>query len=300
MPRADDLLVLLEVARSGTFSAAAERLGIDHSTVSRRLKALSGEFRQGVVIASAQGCEITEFGRSLLESAEKIDRAMAAVRTAPDADSSRPVEYTGSVRILAPEAFGAQFVAPVLAGMARDHPHVHLELVTATRPVVQGVGVDIEIGVGEPVSRRVHTIPLADYTLGLYASRDYLARNGEPHQPTDMANHPLIYYVDGLLRVSDLDFIEAHIPGSTIRIGSTSVHSQLAATRAGGGIGILPDFLAAAHHDLFPILADRVRVVLHFTAAVPPQTLRRPAAQEILNRLRAEVRLRVQELLPRG
>ena len=244
----------------------------NHSTVSRRIRALEKEFRQRLVISSAQGCEITEFGRSLLEPAERIDRAVAAVTTTSGQDSARPATYTGLVRVLAPEAFGSQFVAPVLAGMARDHPGVHLELVTATRPVVQGVGVDIEIGVGEPVSRRVHTIPLADYTLGLYASRQYLDQHDEPGKPANMRHHALVYYIDGLLRVSDLDFIETLIPGSAIRIGSTSVHAQLAATRAGGGIGILPDFLASAYPDLAPVLADRVMVLLHFTAASPRRT----------------------------
>ena len=300
VPRADDMLLLLEVARSGSYSAAAERVGIDHSTVSRRIRAMETEYRQRLVISSAQGCEITEFGRSLLEPAERIDRAMASVSTAQGPASKRPAVYTGLVRVLAPEAFGSQFVAPVLAGMARDHPDVHLELVTATRPVVQGVGVDIEIGVGEPASRRVHAIPLADYTLGLYASRQYLDQYGEPAEPAEVRDHALIYYIDGLLRVSDLDFIDTLIPGSTIRIGSTSVHAQMAATLAGGGIGILPDFLASAYSELAPVLADRVMVLLHFTAAIPPDTLRRPAAHEILNRITTEVALRKRELLPRG
>jgi DNA-binding transcriptional LysR family regulator len=300
MPRADDLLLLLEVARAGTFSAAAERVGMDHSTVSRRIKTLEKEFGQSLVISSAHGTEITDLGQSLLEFAERIDRAVSAVTARAGQAPSEPASHSGLVRVLAPEAFGAQFVAPVLARMARDHPALHLELVTATRPVVQGVGVDIEIGVGDPATRRLHTLSLAEYSLGLYASREYLRNHGEPTEPADIQAHCLIYYIEGLLRVGDLDFIESLIPEAGIRIGSTSVHAQVAATRAGGGIGILPDFLALTHPDLVPVLVDQVRATLRFTAAIPPHIIRRPAAQEILTRLGVEVERRRSELLPRG
>ena len=132
MVRPDDLLVLLEVARSGTFSAAGAALGIDHSTASRRINALESELGQPVLTRSAHGCEVTEFGTGLLERAERIERAMADIRPAETSATAGPL-HSGLVRILAPEAFGACFVAPVLAscrnapGTLRaraDHSHV--------------------------------------------------------------------------------------------------------------------------------------------------------------------------------
>ena len=298
MVRPDDLLVLLEVARSGTFSAAGSALGIDHSTVSRRIGALESELGKPVVVRSVQGCEVTDFGRTLLERAESIERAMSGLAELDAPSASDPSIYSGLVRVLAPEGFGSCFVAPVLARMHREFPAVSLELVTATRPLVQGTGADIEIGVGEPVSRRIETFRLADYTLGLYASADYLAAWGEPTTLADLSRHSLIYYIDGLLRVSDLDLIDRLFPVGAVQIGSTSVHAQAAATRAGGGLGVLPNFLAHGDSRLIRLLPTQVRIELHLTAGLAPRVLRRPAAVEVMRRISAEVVARSRELWP--
>lgn len=296
MLRSDDLLVLLEVARSGTFSSAGAALGLDHSTVSRRISALERELGKPVVVRSVHGCEVTGFGRKLLERAEHIERALGGIRDLEvPADIDRP-GYSGLVRVLAPEAFGACFVAPVLARMHSEFPAVTLELVTATRPLVQGAGADIEIGVGDPVSRRIESVKLTDYTIGLYASRDYLVAHGEPTSVTDLAGHSLIYYIDSLLRVSDLDLIDRLFADGTVQIGSTSVHAQAAATRAGGGIGVLPNFLVRDDRRLVRVLPKEVVIHLHLTAALAPRVLRRPAAIEVMRRLSMEVLARRREL----
>lgn len=294
----DDLLVLLEVARCGTFAAAGAALGVEHTTVSRRMTALERDLGSPVVARTARGCVLTEFGRSLLEGAERIERTMMSVAQLSPTPGRTAAALTGLVRIAAPEAFGACFVAPVMARVHRRHPAVTLELVTATRPLVQGVGADIEIGVGEPMSRRVEAFTLATYTLGLYASDDYLLINGRPSQRSDLAGHSLIYYIDSLLRVTDLDLIDELFPGGSVQIGSTSVHTQIQVALAGGGIGILPNFLASGTVGLTRLLPDQVDVPLTFTAVLAPRVLRRPAATAVLSELRSEVSRRQHELRP--
>jgi DNA-binding transcriptional LysR family regulator len=68
---------------------------------------------------------------------------------------------------------------------------------------------------------------------------------------------------------------------------TTSVHSPLSATRAGGGIGVLPNFLAGRDLALVRLLPHEVRVDLHLTAALAPKVLRRPAAVEVMHRIQA-------------
>ncbi len=296
--RPDDLIVLLEIARGGTLSAAGAALGIDHSTVSRKLAALERDLGAAVVVRGSRGYEPTDLGRQLLDSAEQIERALAAAGAATGSNGARSATFSGLVRVQAPEAFGAQFVAPVLARMHRDFPAVTLELVTATRAPVQGSGADIEIGVGDAVSRRIESFRLAEYTLGLYASREYLAERGRPVQVQDLARHSLVYYVEGLLRVADLDLIDRLFPEGSVHVASTSVHAQVSATQAGGGIGVLPNFLARRRSGLVHLLPAEVQVKLHLSAALAPKVLRRPAALEVVNRLRQEVTARRAELLP--
>lgn len=296
MASPDDLLVLLEVARCGTFAAAAAALGVEHTTVSRRINVLEKDLGSPVVVRSARGSALTDLGRALLDGAERIERTMMAVAELSSAPARPGAALSGLVRIAAPEAFGASFVAPVMARVHTRHPAVTLELVTATRPLVQGVGADIEIGVGEPASRRVESFTLADYTLGMYASDDYVRAHGRPERISDLAGRSLIYYIDSLLRVTDLDLIDRLFPGGTVQIGSTSVHTQLQVALAGGGIGILPNFLAGRTAGLTRLLADAVDIPLTFTAVLAPRSLRRPAATAVLRELQLEVEQRRSEL----
>ncbi|MTD16349.1 LysR family transcriptional regulator [Nakamurella sp. YIM 132087] len=296
--RPDDLLLLLEVARFGSFAAAGAALAMDHSTISRRITSLERDLGGPVVIRAAGGATLTELGRNLLDSAERIERTMAAVSELARAPGFEPTALTGMVRIAAPDAFGACFVAPVIARLHRAHPAVRLELVTATRPLVQGIGSDIEIGVGQPTSPRLETLLLTRYSLGLWAAPEYLAAKGTPESVAGLADHSLVYYVDSLLRVDDLALLRELFPAGSAEVGSTNVHAQVQAALAGGGIGLLPNFLAGREAGLRRVLAGQVDIVLQFRVALAPRVLRRPASTAVLRALQAEVAARQAELLP--
>lgn len=291
--RADDLVVLLEVARTGNLSTAAHALGLTHSTVSRRLDALEAAVGATVVSRSTRGCHLTELGRTLLPAAESVERA---VQTARQASATGGQELAGLVRVSAPEAFAAVFAAPALAGLQRRHPGVSVELTAATRPIVHGSGADVEVGVGEPLSPRIRTINLATYTLGLFATGEYLDRARRPRVLEDLEDHVLIYYVEGALRVSDLQLVDRLFTRHAVEFGSTSVFAQLEAARAGGGIALLPAFLARRSPELEPVLPRRVRIELTFVAALATVAVRRSPAVAALAAIRAEVRRRAPEL----
>jgi DNA-binding transcriptional LysR family regulator len=293
--RADDLIVLLEVARTGSLSAAAIALGLTHSTVSRRLDVLEATVGAAVLSRSTRGCHLTDLGRSLLPAAESVERAVSTARHALVADRGDD-ELAGLVRVSAPEAFAALFAAPALAGLRRRHPRVTVELTSATRPLVHGSGADVEVGVGNPLSPRVRAIDLATYTLGLFAAPDYLQHAGRPRSVEDLDDHALTYYVEGALRVSDLHLIDRLFTRNAVEIGATSVFAQVEAARAGGGIALLPTFLARRHRDLEPVLPRRVRVELKFVAALAPTAVRRSPAVAALAAISAEVERRAVEL----
>lgn len=296
MLKADDLLVLLEVARTGSLIGAAASIGIDHTTVSRRLTSLEAAVGASVVVRTARGCELTELGRSLLAASETVERAIGQVRTL--AQPGGVSELSGLVRVAAPDAFAAEFVAPALARTIRTHPGVTLELTSATRPMVQGHGADIEIGLGSSLPRW-ETVLLSHYTLGLYASSEYLADHRPPASIADLQDHRLVYYVESLLRVSELDVFDQLFPGHPVQLSSTSVHAQLRATVAGAGIGLLPCFLADPQLGLRRVLRSEVNVRNNYIAALAPRSLRRPATTVVMQEIKAEVRARHHELLGR-
>lgn len=202
----------------------------------------------------------------------------------------------GLVRISAPEAFAACFVTPAIARLQAKHPDVTVELTTATRPIVHGSGADVEIGVGDPVSPRVLAVELGQYELGLFASDAYLGRRGRIEAVKDLGAHPLVYYVDGLLRVADLSLIDNLFGGHAVTFGSASVFSQL--QRAGAGIALLPKFLARTATELTAIRESEASPGLKFVATVVPPRLRRAPALAALAMIQSEVRARADESSP--
>ena len=114
----------------------------------------------------------------------------------------------------ATDGFSAYIAAPAAAAVQRQHPGVAVEIVAATRRATQQrSGLDIEVVVGEPQVHRAEAIRLGDYRLGLYGSRDYLAEHGTPTSRDDLAGHPLVYFIDSMLQVDDLDLARTLRPG---------------------------------------------------------------------------------------
>lgn len=295
--KADDLVLLLEVARCGSLAQAGATLGLNHATVSRRISALERDLRSPVLIRTVQGCELTEFGTALLESCELIERALADVS---DKIASDPAErsLSGLVRIATTDGFGAGLIAPLMAELHQINSALQVEIVTSTRLDPYGLGADIEIGVGEPLTSRPHAEALTEYRLALYASAAYLDHFGVPTAPEDLRGHSLVYYVEPLLRVEDLDILDKFIGPHRVAVGSTSIHAQLAATREGAGIGLLPAYLAEAEPELRRVLWDEVGFTPTYTAVLAPRQLRRSASMTVMQAIREMVAEKQDLLLP--
>ncbi|MGK8487378.1 LysR family transcriptional regulator [Nocardia asiatica] len=285
-PSADDLLVLLAVGRSGRFVTAAEELGINHTTISRRIAALEHTLGGRVLTRVTGGWELTDLGRAALAAAEAVESAVKSL--AADAGGDRVLE--GVVRISATDGFSAYIAAPAAAEVQRRHPKISVEIVATTRRASQQrSGLDLEIVVGEPQVHRATATHLADYCLGLYASRDYLRDHGTPATIDHLAEHPLVYFIDSMLQVDDLDLASSFAPAMRESVTSTNVFVHVEATRAAAGLGLLPCFMADRHPDLVRVLADSVTVTLGYWLVARAETLRRPEVAAVVAAIRAMV-----------
>ncbi|MFI5509899.1 LysR family transcriptional regulator [Mycobacterium sp. NPDC051804] len=279
-PSADDLLVLLAVGRSGRYNIAAEELGLNHTTISRRIAALERSIGGRVLARVAGGWELTDLGREALSAAEAVE---SAVRSLSVHAGGQPA-LEGVVRISATDGFSAYIAAPAAAQVQREHPNVAVEIVAATRRATQQrSGLDVEIVVGEPKVHRAKAIRLGDYCLGLYGARDYLAENGSPASVADLARYPLVYFIDSMLQVDDLDVATSFAPAMRESVTSTNVFVHVEATRAAAGIGLLPCFMADRHDDLVRVLVNEVAVRLTYWLVTRPETLRRPEVAAVVN-----------------
>lgn len=295
--RADDLLYLLAVARTGRLVAAADALGVDHTTVSRRIAALEKTVGLRLIERGSEGWTLTDVGKAVSENARMIEEALDHVVDAVSGQDSPSLH--GTVRVTAPDGFGTVVATPALARVRRQHPHLQVELITATRQLtLHPAGFDLALTIGRPSSSRLITEHLTDYALGLYASDQYVAQHGRPATTASLRQHPLIFYIESMLQVGDLD-IERYLPGATPAFSSTNVFAQLEATRQGVGVGVLPAFLAEGA-KLQRLLAGEVDIRLPITLALRREATTHPAAQAVRAALRQEVADRAAELLPEG
>lgn len=271
----DDLRILLALARTGKLVAAAALVGVDHTTVRRRLRRLESAIGNTLIERGADGWSLTESGRTVVERAAPLEEIVQGVRDAIDgADGG----IRGNVRISAPEGFGTRFATVAIATVVVDHPGITVELVTSTRPPASRLtAFDIAISIGEPRPGWLRSELLTRYTLGLYASHAYLARSGPIETVEDLADHRLIFYVDSDLSVAELDLARG-FQGTRVGVGCTSVLAQLEATARGAGIGLLPGFLATARDDLVRVLPERVRFELAYSLGVRKES---PAPQAV-------------------
>ena len=296
--RADDLRFLHAVARTGSRSVAAADLGVDTSTVTRRIRALEKALGVRLVEHGVSGWVLTDTGRTVATAAGAIEAAVGDAISAVEGSSSSALR--GHARVTAPDGFGAMFVAPALVRLRARHPDLTVELLTTTRQLnLYQSGFDVAISVGAAMSRQLVSEQIAVYELGLYATAGHLASHGEPMTVAELSGHPLIWYVDALLQVEDLD-LGKHIPGMVAQFSSTSIFGQVEATRAGGGIGLLPVFLARRHPELVRVLGGEVAVRLGFTLAARRERITNPVVAAIRAAIHEELRERAHELVDDG
>ncbi len=213
-------------------------------------------------------------------------------------DSTGQQQLDGVVRVSATDGFSAYIAAPAGAAVRRRHPRVSVEIVVATRKASQiRSGLDIEVVVGKPQVHRAEAVHLADYALGLYASREYLRQNAVPESAEDLAEHSLVYFIDSMLQVDELDLARKLTVSMREAVTSTNVFVHIEATRAGAGIGLLPCFMAEQHDDLIRVLPAHIEVRLSYWLVARSESLRRPEVAAVVTALRETVDRKRSQLL---
>ena len=293
-PNPDDLLVLLAVSRTGKFTTAAQDLGLNHTTVSRRIAALEKALGGRTLARAAGGWELTELGAEAVAVAERIEAAVGTL----EAEDRAPDPIAGVVRMTATDGFSAYIAAPAIARLRKQHPGLSVEIITVTRRALQQrSGLDLEVVVGEPQVHRAESVRLGQYMLGMYASREYLAAHGTPRTVEELVKHPLVYFVDSMLQVDDLDTPRRLVPSMRDGVSSTNVFVHVEATRAGAGIGFLPCFMAGRHADLVRLLPADFAELLPYWLVLRPDSMRRPAVAAVVWALQEETAARRDVLL---
>jgi DNA-binding transcriptional LysR family regulator len=253
----DDLRFFLVAAKAGSLIAAGQNLGRDAGTVGRRIARLESALKSTLFVRSANGLQLTAAGSQLLETGLEAEAAMklAGRITQPDL-------VAGVVRISSAEGFGTTLLAPALPTLSDSRPGLRVELaahagfLSASRREV-----DMAITLSPPAAHRLAIEPLTKYQLALYAAPTYIARAGQPKSIDELPSFALVGYIDDLIYAPELQYLDEIRPGLRPKLASSSLQAQRAMVEAGGGIGVLPCFLAGG---LSRILAAEVLIERRF------------------------------------
>lgn len=254
----DGLKSFLAVARTGRLTAAAQKLGVDHSTLNRRINGLEKALAAKLFDRRPNGYALTSQGARLMASAEAMESAaISALREV--GNETRAV--AGTVRIGTPDGFGTTFLAPRLGKLADAHPDLAIQLVTQPRLFsLSQREADIAIGLARPNKGRLKARKLTDYELGLYAAEDYLARHGEPADKAQLKSHRFIGYIDEMVYAPELDYVNLVGDGLRPALATSHLMAQFSATLAGQGVCVLPCFLAGGQRTLVRLLPRQIAI----------------------------------------
>lgn len=246
----------LAVMTEGSLSAAARRIGVAQPTVRRRIEELEAETGAPLFTRTPSGLLPTERAHALAEHARAMALAADAFARSASAEAS---EIAGRVRISASDVIAVEVLPPILAALMRRHSRLVIELSPSNRNEdVLRREADVAVRMVRPqqqalVAQRIGAVP-----LGLHAHADYLAARGTPRSLGDLRDHTLIGVEQDTPVLRALQAEGLSVRRDDFAFRSDSDLAQLAAIRAGLGIGVCQTGIAA-RDGLVSILPDALR-----------------------------------------
>jgi DNA-binding transcriptional LysR family regulator len=251
----DGLQVFLAVARSGRVSAAARRLGVEHTTIARRITVLEKTLGVSLFYRTSRGYLLTSEGQNVVSTAEAMERAALVVEARARETSGPPA---GRVRVAMPPEYGSHWLAPKLAAFRALYPQIELQILVGThqRDLSRGEA-ELAIQPPRPAQTAMVAVRLARAAVGLYASRRLIGdRRIRIRRLADVRDWPLFVYTAPFQVLQNAKWFQPILGSPSIALQSNSTHALLAAARAGVGIAVLPRFVAREHDELVPVSDD--------------------------------------------
>lgn len=250
----DDFRYLIAVARHGSTLSAAKAMGVNQSTVHRRLSELQARIGHGLVRRNPSGYQLTELGLALLPLAEDAERAMVGVERQAKAYSN---ELKGVIRLTCPEPLVSRISSSqFLKDFEQLYPELRVEFVMSDGYLDLSKGeADIALRSGEQADETLVGRKIGDSIWAVYGSRDYVHRHGTLSGLDDIANHTLIGFDGALSNHRAANWLRKIAPDAKVAATNNSVLGVLHAVKAGLGIAPLPTTIANMDDGLVPLSA---------------------------------------------
>jgi DNA-binding transcriptional LysR family regulator len=251
----DNLRVFMELHRAGTLVGAARTLGMDATTVGRRIERLEATLGGKLFAHTPEGFDLTDLGRHILASTEQVERHAIAVQRQASGEDAR---LEGNVRVTCTVGFAAHLILPALPEFRERHPRIEVELLTgyqladivrreadlAVRVTAEGAQVPLAGGGSDEIVVK----RLGRFGFGLYASHEYIERHGGLRKGRPLAGHDIIGPTS--MSTRGQDWFSQHADGARSMVRCDDTTAIVAATRAGLGVSLLATFIAGAMPEL--------------------------------------------------
>jgi DNA-binding transcriptional LysR family regulator len=289
LPDLEAWAIFASVVEHGSFSAAADAIGVSKATVSKAIARLESNLGQSLFHRTSRRLALTESGKTLAEHARRL---LAEARTAEEVARDGASLPAGRIRLAAPMSFGVKNVAPLLAEFLLGHPGIELELhLSDARVDIVADSFDVALRIADLPDSSLRARRLCAVTTHIVAAPAYLKRHGTPKQPSELNDHALIGYTNapGPWRLRHIDGTEATVrPAGPL--SANSGDAVVPALLAGLGIARLPHFIigeAMAAGSVVELLPDWAPPPVALHLLTPPSPLR-PARVEALIAFLAE------------
>lgn len=230
------------VLREGSLSAAARSIGLSQPTLGRHIAALEHALDLTLFSRSPDGLEPTAAAVALRSEAEALASAADALFRA----ASGPLaENAGTVRIAASEIIAAEVLGPIIAGLQQSHPRIVIELAVSNRnDDLLRRDADIAVRMARPVQTGLVARKIGETELGLFAHPDYLVGRIRPETPDDLGGQAIVGFDTALAYTRVFSLAGVPVSRERFSFRSDSDMAQLAAIRAGCGVGVCHALLA--------------------------------------------------------
>ncbi|MFP1681782.1 LysR family transcriptional regulator [Alloalcanivorax sp. C16-1] len=283
-PSWSDLNIFLEVARGPSLAAVSERLGVDVTTVRRRLAGLEEEIGIGLFEKHGRSLRLNAEGERIYSIASRMETLSEEISNSVT-DASR--DLLGVVRISTMEGFGSFYLAPKLGMLVAAHPNLSIQLVTAPHIVnLAEREADISLNMMEPQRGRFLVEKLTRFSVGLYAAPSYLERSGQPGSLRDLADHTFVTYVEDLIEVPYVQWLPDILDSPRVRLSCSSLVAQFQVTCAGSGLAMLPAFMAENEPRLTRLFRDEINLTRDWWMVVHRDLEKVPRIRAVMDFLR--------------
>ncbi len=248
-----DLRYFLAVARHGSTLSASRALGVNQSTVQRRLGALERALGRDLVHRHQAGYRLTELGEALRPYAAQVEASVEAFDRQARASGDGLV---GVIRLTCPEPIVARITAsPLLDLFGERYPGLRVEFVMSDRYLDVARGdADVALRSGEPHDETLMGRKIADSIWAVYASASYVQRRGRPESIADLDRFEIIGFEGIMTGHRAAKWLAAVAPNATVAARNGSVLGVMLAVKSGVGVAPLPTTIADAEVGLVQVL----------------------------------------------